>query len=264
MLQIQNLCKTFHKNTVNEKVVFQNFSLRIQKGDFITIIGSNGAGKSTLLNLISGSLEADEGQVFLKGSDIGKEPEYKRCRWIGRVFQDPYKSTAPSMTIIENLSMAQNKKKPFNLTPGVTSSLIPQWRETLASLALGLEDQMNTKVGLLSGGQRQALALVMATMAEPDILLLDEHTASLDPKTSERIVELTENIIAQQQITTLMVTHNLNHAISMGNRLLMLHKGEILFDIQGEEKQQLTMEKLFHYFEEAQSEDLVSDRLLFS
>ena len=264
MLKIQNLCKTFYKDTANEKELFNHLSLDIKKGDSITIIGSNGAGKSTLLNLISGSLQADEGQIFLKGKNIIQEPEYKRCQWIGRVFQDPSKSTAPNMTIIENLAMAQNKKKPFNLTRGVNSSLIPQWKEMLQSLELGLENQMNTKVSLLSGGQRQALALVMATMSEPDILLLDEHTAALDPKTSERIVELTAKIIKEKGITTLMVTHNLNQAISMGNRLIMIHKGEVLFDIRGEEKKQLTLEKLLEYFEKAQSDDLVSDRLLFS
>jgi putative ABC transport system ATP-binding protein len=264
LLRIRNLCKTFHKNTVNEKIVFNGFSLDVQEGDFITIIGSNGAGKSTLLNMISGSIEADDGSVLLKDKDLSDQPEYKRTRSIGRVFQDPTMGTSPSMNIIENLSMAMNKGKKFNFSMGVSKKDIPLFEKLLAPLSLGLEEQLYTKVGLLSGGQRQSLSLLMATLSSPNILLLDEHTAALDPKTSERIIELTEKIVTEQKMTTLMVTHNLNQAISLGNRLLMMHKGEIVLDIRGEEKKKLTIPKLLTYFEKNQSKDLISDRLLFS
>ncbi|QXM06934.1 ABC transporter ATP-binding protein [Crassaminicella indica] len=264
MLLIRNLCKTFNKNTVNEKVVFDRFSLDVEEGDFITIIGSNGAGKSTLLNMIAGSIQADEGSILLKNNEIVYEPEFKRTRMIGRVFQDPTMGTSPSMNIIENLSMALNKGKKFNLSMGVSKKDIPFFKELLSKLSLGLENQLNTKVGLLSGGQRQALSLLMATLSKPHILLLDEHTAALDPKTSERIINLTENIISERKMTTLMVTHNLNQAIKLGNRLIMMHKGKAVLDIRGKEKKNLTIEKLLACFEKTQSEDLLSDRLLFS
>jgi putative ABC transport system ATP-binding protein len=236
----------------------------VEDGDFITIIGSNGAGKSTLLNIISGSIEADEGAILLKDQDISAKPEYKRTRAIGRVFQDPTMGTSPSMNIIENLSMAMNKGKKFNFSMGVSKKDIPLFKELLSQLSLGLEDQLYTKVGLLSGGQRQSLSLLMATLSSPHILLLDEHTAALDPKTSEIIIERTEKIVTERKMTTLMVTHNLNQAIHLGNRLLMLHKGKIVLDIKGEEKKKLTIQKLLSCFEKNQSDDLISDRLLFS
>ncbi|QEK10934.1 ATP-binding cassette domain-containing protein [Crassaminicella thermophila] len=264
MLRIQNLSKTFHKHTINEKTVFNNFSIHVEEGDFITIIGSNGAGKSTLLNIISGSIQADDGVIFLKNKEISKEPEFKRTRVIGRVFQDPSMGTSPSMTILENLSMAMNKGKRFNLTMGVSKKDIPYFIDILSQLSLGLENQLNTKVGLLSGGQRQALSLIMATISNPHILLLDEHTAALDPKTSERIIDLTQKIIANRSMTTLMVTHNLNQAINLGNRLIMIHGGKIVLDIKGEEKKSLNIEKLLACFEKIQTNDLISDRLLFS
>ncbi len=264
MLQIRNLFKAFHKNTLNEKVIFERFSLDVEEGDCITIIGSNGAGKSTLLNLISGSIEADEGAILLKNKELLKSSEYKRSKMIGRVFQDPSLGTSPDMTILENLSMAINKGKKFDLSMGVTKKDIPKFKEILSQLSLGLENMVNTKVGMLSGGQRQALALVMATISNPQLLLLDEHTAALDPKTSERIVALTEKIIAQKKITTLMVTHNLHQAINQGNRLIMLHQGEVVLDIKGEEKKNLTIEKLLSCFEKVQLNNALSDTLLFS
>lgn len=264
MLQIRNLFKAFHKHTPNEKIIFEKFSIDVSKGDFITIIGSNGAGKSTLLNLISGSIEADEGKILLHEEELLKFPEYKRARMFGRVFQNPSLGTAPSMTILENLSMAVNKGKKFNLSMGISKKDVTYFKEVLSQLSLGLEDMVHTKVGMLSGGQRQALALVMATISNPQLLLLDEHTAALDPKTSERIISLTEEIISQKKITTLMVTHNLHQAIHQGNRLLMLHQGEAILDIKGEEKKNLTIEKLLDCFEKVQINEAISDRLLFS
>ncbi|WZL73245.1 ATP-binding cassette domain-containing protein [Clostridiaceae bacterium 35-E11] len=264
MLQIRNLSKTFHKNTINEKTVFHRFSIDIEDGDFITIIGSNGAGKSTLLNIISGSIEMDEGTIALSNRDISHQPEFKRAKGIGRVFQDPTMGTSPSMTIVENLSMAINKGKKYGLSRGASKKDIPYFSEILSSLSLGLENQLHTKVGLLSGGQRQALSLLMATISNPELILLDEHTAALDPKTSERMIDLTEKIITEKKITTLMVTHNLHQAINLGNRLIMLHQGEVVLDIKGEEKKQLTIEKLLGCFEKIQSDQVLSDRLLFS
>lgn len=210
MIQIRNLCKTFNKNTINEKQVFDKLSLDIKEGDFITIIGSNGAGKSTLLNMISGSLDNDSGCINVNNKDISDLKEYKRSKFIARVYQDPSFGTSPSMTILENLSMAINKGNKFGLSMGVSKKNIEYFKEILAELSLGLEDQLNSKVSLLSGGQRQALSLIMATIKNPDILLLDEHTAALDPKTSQRIIELTEKIVENKKITTFMITHNLN------------------------------------------------------
>ncbi|WP_053955407.1 ABC transporter ATP-binding protein [Inediibacterium massiliense] len=264
MLRIRNLSKTFHKDTVNEKKVFENFSIHVEKGDFITIIGSNGAGKSTLLNLISGSIPMDMGSLLLRDEDISKKPEYKRTKVIGRVFQDPTMGTSPSMTILENLSMAAHKGKKFNLTMGISKKDISQFVDLVSQLSLGLENQIHTKVGLLSGGQRQALALLMSTISNPHVLLLDEHTAALDPKTSERIIELTQKIVEDRKITTLMVTHNLHQAISIGNRLIMMHKGNIILDMKGQQKKELTIEKLLNCFEQIQKDDVFSDRLLFS
>lgn len=264
MLQIQNLCKVFNKNTVNENVVFDGFNLDVNDGDFITIIGSNGAGKSTLFNLISGTTPLDSGKVMLGDKEISKLPEYKCTKYIGRVFQDPTKGTAPSMNILENMSMAYNKGKRFGIGFAINKKLIPYFKEVLSKVELGLEDKLYTKVGLLSGGQRQALAIIMTVMGNPEVLLLDEHTAALDPKTSDKIIKLTEEIIKEKGMTTLMVTHNLNHAISLGNRLIMLHHGKIVLDIQGEEKKNLTIEKLLKLFESNVKDDLISDRTLFS
>jgi putative ABC transport system ATP-binding protein len=264
MLEIKNLSKVFNKNTVNENIVFNDLNLKLEKGDFVTIIGSNGAGKSTLLNIVAGSIEEDKGFISLDSNILSGIPEYKRAGSIGRVFQDPTKGTAPDMTILENLSMAFNKGKTFGLTPGISKKNTTYFKELLSKLNLGLEDKLYTKVGLLSGGQRQALSLISAVMSKPELLLLDEHTAALDPKTSEKIIEITENIISENKITTLMVTHNLNHAVRMGNRLIMMHRGEIVLDISGEEKKNLTTDKLLNCFDNVQDKELISDRMLFS
>lgn len=264
MLKVQNLHKVFNKGTINEKAVFNGLNLKVEKKQFITIIGSNGAGKSTLLNVIAGLIQADEGSVRLDGKEICGMPEYKCSRLIGRVFQDPSKGTAPNMTILENLSMAHNKGKVYGLTSGINKRNIAAFSEMLSELNLGLEDKLHTKVGLLSGGQRQALSLLMAIMSKPMLLLLDEHTAALDPKTSERINEITQNIISEYSITTLMVTHNLNHAIGMGDRLLMMNQGGIILDVQGEQKKNLTVNKLLSHFDKLQTKETLSDRVLFA
>jgi putative ABC transport system ATP-binding protein len=263
LLQIQNLYKVFNTGTINEKVVFDGLNLDVEKGQFITIIGSNGAGKSTLLNIISGLIKADNGSINLEGREICGIPEYKSSKFIGRVFQDPSKGVSPNMTILENMSMAKNKGKLFGLTPGINKNHIAEFKETLSQLNLGLEDKLHVKVGLLSGGQRQSLSLLMAVMNKPELLLLDEHTAALDPKTSEKINEITEKIIKEHTITTLMVTHNLNHAIKIGNRILMMHEGKIILDISGKEKKELTVNKLLSHFENLHSKDTLSDRVLF-
>lgn len=264
MLQIRNLSKTFNPGTINEKTIFNKLALSINPGDFVTIIGSNGAGKSTLLNIITGAIEQDEGTIILKNKDISQLEEYKRNKFIGRVFQNPTLGTSPKMTLLENLSMAYNKGKRFNLSPGVSRKDIPYFKEMLSELSLGLENSLHSKVGLLSGGQRQALALLMATITGPEMLLLDEHTAALDPKISEVISSLTEKIVKEKSITTLMVTHNLRQAIEMGNRILMLHRGEVILDCSGKEKQELSMKKLLGYFQQNQPEEMLSDEMLFS
>jgi putative tryptophan/tyrosine transport system ATP-binding protein len=264
MLHIRRLFKVFNKGTINENVVFDNLSLDINDGDFITIIGSNGAGKSTLLNIVSGCLDSDEGSITLEDKEITPLPEFRRTRFIGRVFQNPQVGTSPSMTILENLSMALNKGKGFGLSSCIEKENMPYFKQILSELNLGLEDKLHTKVGLLSGGQRQVLSLIMATLSSPKLLLLDEHTAALDPKTSEKIIELTSKIVEERKITTLMVTHNLNHAIKLGNRLIMMHRGKIILDIRAEEKKNLTIEKLLDYFEKLHPKDSLSDRILFS
>ena len=241
MLKIQALHKVFNENTINENKVFSDFSLTVNKGDFISIIGSNGAGKSTLLNIIAGTIECDEGQILLDGKDVTRDSEYKRAKEIGRVFQNPSLGIAPNMTILENLALADNKGKSYGLSFGVNKKRINYYKELLKEVDLGLEDKLYNKVTLLSGGQRQALTLLMAMMSKPKLLLLDEHTAALDPKTSIKIMDITEKIVKDTGITTLMITHNLNHAIKSGNRLLMMHGGKVLFDVRGKEKKELTM-----------------------
>jgi putative ABC transport system ATP-binding protein len=264
MLKVENLCKVFNKNTVNENTLFHGLNLTVEEGDFVTIIGSNGAGKSSLLNIIAGSLDEDEGSISLNGKELSHIPEYKRAGSIGRVFQDPSKGTAPGMTILENLSMAFNKGKSFGLTPGINKKNTGMFKELLSKLNLGLEDKLYTKVGLLSGGQRQALSLISVLMSKPQLLLLDEHTAALDPKTSERIIKITENVVNENKTTTLMVTHNLNHAVKLGNRLIMMHRGKVALDLSGEEKKSLTTEKLLKCFDSLQDKEFLSDRMLFS
>jgi putative ABC transport system ATP-binding protein len=265
LLKIQKLHKVFNKNTINEIVLYDNLSLNINKGDFITIIGSNGAGKSTLLNLICGTLNTDEGSIILDGKEISKLPEYKRTKHIGRVFQDPSKGVSPNMTILENMSMAYNKGRRYGLRLCVNKKNLQMFNEILSEVNLGLEDKLHTNAGLLSGGQRQALSLMMAVMCKPKLLLLDEHIAALDPKTSERIIEITGKVVKDNKITTLMVTHNLTHAINLGNRLFMMHGGKIVMDVSGDEKQKLSIDKLLKAFEKVQgNEDGLSDRVLFS
>lgn len=262
MLKIQRLQKVFNPNTINENRVFEGLSIDVEKGDFITIIGSNGAGKSTLLNMISGTIESDDGIIVLDGKDVTHLSEYKRAREIGRVYQNPSVGVSPNMTILENLSLADNKGKKYGLTFGINKKRIAYYKELLMQVDLGLEDKLYNKVSLLSGGQRQALTLLMAVMSEPKILLLDEHTAALDPKTSAKIIEITEKIVNSRKITTLMVTHNMKQAISMGNRLFMMHRGEVIIDVKGEEKKELTTEKLLQLFEKVHITEELSDRTL--
>lgn len=265
MLKVTQLCKVFNQNTINENRVFDELSLNVAEGDFISIIGSNGAGKSTLLNMISGTLQADSGSILLDGDEVINKPEYVRCKSIGRVFQDPSKGVAPNMTILENIALADNKSKNFGFGLGVNKKRIDYYKEMVSEINLGLEDKLHNKVQLLSGGQRQALTLLMSVMSKPKLLLLDEHTAALDPKTSEKIMEITRKIVKESGITTLMVTHNLKHAIENGNRLFMMHRGEILVDIKGREKERLDTNSLLELFEKANGngEEGLSDRTLF-
>ena len=264
MLKIQGLCKVCNPNTVNENKIFDNFSIDINKGDFITIIGSNGAGKSTLLNLISGNINIDSGLIVLDGKDVSYKEEFKRAKYIGRVYQNPSFGVSPNMTILENLALADNKGKKYGLSFGINKKRIEYYKELLTKLDLGLENKLYNKVTLLSGGQRQALTLMMAVMSEPKLLLLDEHTAALDPKTSLKIMEITEKIVKDTNITTMMVTHNLKQAIKTGNRLIMMHRGKILIDVKGKEKEELTTEKLMNLFKDANINDDLSDRSLLA
>lgn len=264
MLKIKSINKGFNKGTINETSIFNNFNLEINKGDFITIVGSNGAGKSTLLNIISGALKLDSGNIILQEKDITNLKEHKKSKFISRVFQDPTKGTSPSMTILENLSLADNKGKNFGLSLGVNKRKIEEFKNQLSILNLGLEDKMDTMVGMLSGGQRQALSLLMATLNTPKILLLDEHTAALDPKTSETIINLTNKIVKEKNITTIMITHNLSHAIEFGNRLLMMHRGEIILDIGKKEKSKLTKNDLIEEFSKITFKEELSDRTMFA
>lgn len=262
MLKLKNITKVFNIGSINENTVIKNLSLSINDSDFISIIGSNGAGKSTLLNIIAGVYPVDEGQILLDGRDITRLPEYERSKFIGRVFQDPMMGTAPSMTIAENLAFAYCRNKRRGLKWGMNEQLRKSFREKLAELGLGLENRMDSKVRLLSGGQRQALTLLIATMVKPKLLLLDEHTASLDPSTIGLINELTERIVLQEGLTTLMVTHNMEHAIKMGNRLIMMDKGQIVLDINGSEKTSLTVDEVVDMFKSAAHRKFDEDRVM--
>jgi putative ABC transport system ATP-binding protein len=263
MLKVKQLSKVFNPNTINENRVFDRLSLEVKQGDFISIIGSNGAGKSTLLNMISGTLQADSGSILLDGNEVINKPEYIRSKSIGRVFQNPSMGVSPNMTILENISLADNKGKTFGLSFGINKKRIDYYKEMVRELNLGLEDKLYNKVLLLSGGQRQALTLLMSVMSKPKLLLLDEHTAALDPKTSEKIMDITRSIVKDSGITTLMVTHNLKHALENGNRLFMMHRGQILVDVKGEEKEKLDNNKLLQMFEKANGKEALSDRTLF-
>ncbi len=264
MLEVKNIYKTFNPGTVNEKKALSGVDLTLADGDFVTVIGGNGAGKSTLLNMISGVYSVDSGSIVVDGIDITGMPEHKRAKYFGRVFQDPMTGTAATMEIAENLALAARRGKRRTLRFGVTSKEKEQYRELLKTLDLGLEDRLTSKVGLLSGGQRQAITLLMATLQQPKLLLLDEHTAALDPKTSAKVLALTQKIISENKLTAMMVTHNMNDAITYGNRLIMMHEGRIILDISGEEKKQLTVEALLHKFEEVSGSEFANDRALLS
>ena len=258
MLELKNLYKTFNAGTVNEKRAIDGLDLTLEDGDFVTIIGGNGAGKSTTLNLIAGVFPADQGSIILDGVDITRLPEHKRAKYLGRVFQDPMMGTAATMGIEENLALANRRGQRRTLRPGITAQEREKFRKQLAALGLGLEDRMTSKVGLLSGGPRQALTLLMATLKKPRLLLLDEHTAALDPKTADKVLQITEEIVARDKLTTLMVTHNMKHAIQYGNRLIMMDAGKVVVDIRGEEKKNLTVRDLLEKFK------IDNDRMLLS
>lgn len=260
MLNLQHISVTFNEGTLDEKKALKDINLHLKKGEFVTVIGGNGAGKSTLMNVISGYLPSDIGYIYINGKEVSALPEYKRSKMIGRVFQDPMAGTAPSMTIEENLAIAYGRNKKRSLRLGVNRQRREMFREHLRSLNLGLENRLNAKVGLLSGGERQALSLLMATFTEPDILLLDEHTAALDPARAERITELTTEIVEKFQLTTLMVTHNMQQALDMGNRLIMMDAGQIILDVEGEEKEKLTIPQLLEEFQRIRGRQLVSDQ----
>ena len=262
LLQLKQINKVFNEGTPDEKMALSNINLHLEKGDFVTIIGSNGAGKSTLMNMVSGKLTPDIGEVFIDGSNVSGLKEHRRAVHIGRVFQDPMAGTAPNMTIEENLAIAYGRTNRRSLKLGVTKKRKEFFKEKLETLHLGLENRLQAKVGLLSGGERQALSLLMATFTEPKILLLDEHTAALDPSRAELITKLTKEIVAQYGLTTLMVTHNMQQALDLGNRLIMMDKGQIIFESNKEEKQQLTIEKLLTEFQRIRGEQMANDRAM--
>lgn len=264
MLEIKNISKTFNPGTVNQKQALRGLSLTMQDGDFVTVIGGNGAGKSTLLNAIAGTWPVDEGKILIDGRNVTMLHEYKRAKFLGRVFQDPMNGTAASMGIEENLALAFRRGDRRTLRNGINNNERKMYRELLAKLGLGLENRMTSKVGLLSGGQRQALTLLMATLKKPKLLLLDEHTAALDPKTAAKVLETTETIVNQDHLTTLMITHNMKDAIHIGNRLIMMNNGQIIYDVSGEEKKKLTVEDLLHKFAEASGEELANDRMMLA
>ncbi len=262
MLDVQNIYKTFNLGTVNEKTALSDVSLHLNEGDFVTVIGGNGAGKSTMLNVVAGVFPVDSGRITIDGVDVTNLAEHKRAKYIGRVFQDPMMGTAATMQIEENLALAKRRGRRRTLRPGITKAEREEYRELLKILDLGLEDRLTTKVGLLSGGQRQALTLLMASLVKPKLLLLDEHTAALDPKTAAKVLEATEKIVRRDNLTTLMITHNMKDAIVHGNRLIMMKDGQIILDISGEEKKKLTVEHLLEKFTTASGEDFANDRMI--
>ena len=264
MLNIVNVRKTFNKGTINEKKALRGVNLHLDEGDFVTIIGGNGAGKSTTLNMIAGVYPIDSGKIEIDGINISRDPEYKRAKYIGRVFQDPMLGTAADMEIQENLALALRRGQKRVLGWGIKSEEKEIYHEQLKRLGLGLEDRMSSKVGLLSGGQRQALTLLMATLKKPKLLLLDEHTAALDPKTAAKVLELTNEMVTGEHLTALMVTHNMKDAIAIGNRLIMMNNGKIIYDVAGDEKKNLTVDDLLVKFSEAAGEELSNDRMMLA
>ena len=264
MLELKNICKTFNPGTINAKVALDGLNLTLNDGDFVTVIGSNGAGKSTMLNAIAGVFQVDGGSIIIDGKDVTRLPEYKRAAYLGRVFQDPMMGTAPNMMIEENLALAARRGKRRGLKWGISTAEREFYKEQLKILGLGLENRMSAKVGLLSGGQRQALTLLMASMEKPKLLLLDEHTAALDPKTAAKVLEISDKIVEENHLTTLMVTHNMKDAIAHGNRLIMMDSGKVILDISGEEKKKLTVPQLLDMFSKAGGSDDMDDKMLLS
>ena len=262
MLKLQQVSKTFNPGTINEKKALREVDLHLAPGDFVTVIGGNGAGKSTMLNAIAGTFQIDNGGILLGGRDVTHLPEHRRAAFLGRVFQDPMTGTAASMNIEENLALASRRGQSRGLRWGITAKERAVYREKLASLDLGLESRMGSKVGLLSGGQRQALTLLMATLKKPELLLLDEHTAALDPKTAEKVLRLTSQLIQENGLTALMVTHNMKDALALGNRTIMMHEGKIILDLNAEDKKHMTVEGLLAQFEKASGRELSNDRML--
>ncbi len=264
MLKITNLQKTFNPGTVNAKVALSGLDLTIEEGEFVTVIGGNGAGKSTLQNAIAGTWKPAYGTIEIAGVDVTNMSEHKRAKFLGRVFQDPMKGTSPDMEIAENLSIAKRRGTKRKLVWGIRKQEREEYRKLLSTLELGLEDRLSCKVGLLSGGQRQAVTLLMATLQRPKLLLLDEHTAALDPKTAAKVLELTDKIVAENNLTTLMITHNMHDAIKYGNRLIMMHEGNVVVDVKGEEKKKLTINQLLGLFEKASGSELATDSVILS
>ncbi len=264
MLELKSISKTFNPGTINEKKALRELSLHLKPGDFVTVIGGNGAGKSTMLNAVAGVWPVDSGSIIIDGIDITGQPEHKRAAYIGRVFQDPMMGTAPNMQLEENLALALRRGKSRSLRWGVTSAEREEYREKLKGLGLGLEDRLTAKVGLLSGGQRQAVTLLMASLQKPKLLLLDEHTAALDPSTAAKVLELSDKIVQENNLTTLMITHNMKDAIAHGNRLIMMNEGKIILDVEGEEKKKLTKRDLMDKFAEIAGSQIESDQILLS
>ena len=264
MLELKNICKTFNPGTVNEKRALTGLNLTLNDGDFVTVIGGNGAGKSTMLNAVAGTWMVDSGSILIDGTDVTRLPEHKRAAFIGRVFQDPMMGTAPTMQIEETLALAARRGERRGLGWGITKAERAQYREMLRRLDLGLEDRLTSKVGLLSGGQRQALTLLMASLKKPKLLLLDEHTAALDPKTAAKVLSLSDQIVEENHLTTMMVTHNMKDAIVHGNRLIMMYDGHIVIDVSGEDKKKLTVPDLLALFSKVSGSDEADDKMLLS
>ena len=264
MLELKNICKTFNPGTINAKVSLNHLNLTLKDGDFCTVIGGNGAGKSTMLNAVAGVFTVDSGSIVIDGQDVTRLPEHKRASLLGRVFQDPMMGTAPTMQIEENLALAARRGQPRGLKWGITALERADYRELLKTLDLGLEDRLTAKVGLLSGGQRQALTLLMASLKQPKLLLLDEHTAALDPKTADKVLALSDQIVQENNLTTLMITHNMKDAIAHGNRLIMMDAGRVVVDISGEDKKKLTVPDLLALFSRASGSDEANDKMLLS